>query len=306
MKRYVFAALMAVITLSAFGQAKKVAILETVDRDNKLSFGIRLMVRSNLAEAVTMTPGYEAYDRTNLDAILDEQTFQRTGYVSDEDIRKIGEMTGVQYVLVAEASYVDNGHIFITAKILDVVTARTENISSTLLGTSADQIQTGCKQLAGKLLHIEEAPVAVVELKKEEKKELITRISKNEYKLGDKWMTRKEYYEFINDPELCMASYEQYRKGVKMNAAGWTFVGLGGGLVIFAAILSGVEGDGQLMMIIGLPAIGGAAAISIPLIVVGTKNKDYAFKQYNKRCAQPAVTFNLQSSQNGVGFALNF
>lgn len=303
MKRYFLTALMAVLTLSAFGQAKKVAILETVDRDNKLSYGIRLMVRSNLAEAVTTTPGYEAYDRTNLDAILDEQTFQRTGYVSDEDIRKIGEMTGVQYVLVAEASYVDNGHVFITAKILDVVTARTENISSLLLGTSADQIQAGCKQLAGKLLYVEKVqePIAVVS-----EKELITRVSYDEYKLGDKWMSRKEYYNYVNNRDLCIESYRMFSKGEKLQTAGWWVLGVGGASCLALGLASGLCDEWEIWVFVGVPAFVGTAAACIPLLTVGAHQKNYAFEEYNKHCAKPAVTLNLQSSQNGLGLALNF
>lgn len=95
--------LLSLLSMTAFAQTKKVAILETVDKNGNVSYAIKLMIRSNLAKVITNTPGYEGYDRTDMKQISDEQTFQRTGMVSDEDIKRLGKITGAQYVLVAEA-----------------------------------------------------------------------------------------------------------------------------------------------------------------------------------------------------------
>lgn len=154
MKKILLTFLFGVIILPAFSQAKKVAILETVDRDGSVSYAHKLMLRANLAKAVTNTPGYEAYDRTDMDAILGEQNFQRTGMVSDDQIKKLGEMTGAEYILVAEAVKVDDANMFITAKILNVETAQTERTDNALMNMSAADIQHGCESLANKLLGI--------------------------------------------------------------------------------------------------------------------------------------------------------
>ena len=314
MKKKLFAILMIALSVSAVAQTKKVAILETVDRDNKLTYGVRLMVRSNLAEAVATTKGYEAYDRTNLDKILDEQTFQRTGYVSDEQIREIGKMTGVQYILVAEASKVDEAHVFVTAKILDVVTARTENISSQLLGISAEQIQKGCQALASKLLVVNEEPEAPVEIVSTEQ---IERVSKNEYKLGSIWMTRKEYYQFINNRNRCVPAYQQFQKGHKLEKGGkWTTIA--SAPVFLAGILTlscmrvahdndGGSAEAECAIAGGiLTFVGGAAAVSGGISwSVGVRKKDNAYKAYNQHCAEP-LTLNFQYTGNGLGLALNF
>ena len=45
-------------------QVKRVAILETVDKENKVSYANKLILRANLSKAITNTAGYEAYDRT--------------------------------------------------------------------------------------------------------------------------------------------------------------------------------------------------------------------------------------------------
>ena len=133
---------------------RKVAILETVDKEGKVSYAHRLMLRASLAKAITEAQGYEAYDRVDLASVMSEQNFQRTGMVSDEEIRKLGQMTGAHYVLIAEAVMVDEGTMFITAKIIDVETAQTIKTESQLMKANPTDIQIGCTTMAGNMLGI--------------------------------------------------------------------------------------------------------------------------------------------------------
>ena len=132
-------------------ETKRVAILEVVDREGKLSYTQKLMLRSNLAKAVTNTAGFEAYDRTDIDAILNEQDFQRTGMVSDDQIKKLGEMTGAAYILVAEGAIADEANLFVTAKIMNVETGKIELTDSSIIGMAAKNMQKGCANLANKM-----------------------------------------------------------------------------------------------------------------------------------------------------------
>ncbi len=144
------------VSFSAFGQLtssdrnqkKKVAILEVVDKEGTISYGVKLMLRSNLSVAVTNTSGYEGYDRVDIASIMGEQNFQRTGMVSDAQIKKLGEMTGASYILVAEAAALDANHLFITAKILEVESARLERTANVQSGTTVEEFEKACRQLA--------------------------------------------------------------------------------------------------------------------------------------------------------------
>ncbi len=129
-------------------QAKKVAILEVVDKEGTISYGVKLMLRSNLSAAVTNTPGYEGYDRVDIASIMGEQNFQRTGMVSDAEIKKLGEMTGASYILVAEAAKLGDRHLFITAKILEVESAKLERTANVQSGTTVEEFEKACRQLA--------------------------------------------------------------------------------------------------------------------------------------------------------------
>ncbi len=132
-------------------EVKKIAILETVDREDAVSYGIKLMVRSSLSYAITNTPGYEGYDRVDLASIVGEHDFQRTGMVSDSQIKQLGVMTGASYILVAETAMIDASNIFITAKILNVETAKLERMASTQSGIKANEIDEKCKELVASL-----------------------------------------------------------------------------------------------------------------------------------------------------------
>ncbi len=124
MKRILFPLILAFLCLSVFAQTdvKKVAILETVDKMGNVPYGILFQVRSSLTFAISSHAGYEGYDRVDMTAITGEQSFQRTGMVSDEQIKRVGEMTGAAYVLIAEAAQYDDQNIIMAAKILDVET----------------------------------------------------------------------------------------------------------------------------------------------------------------------------------------
>lgn len=162
MKKILLTLMMVIVSLSLVSQeVKKVAILETVDKDGTVSYGHKLMLRSNLAKAITNTIGYEAYDRTDMDQIVSEQNFQRTGMVSDDQIKQIGIMTGAAYVLIAEAAKIDEDNIFVTAKIVNVETAKTERTDNALMSMKASDIQHGCESMAYKLLGVTPKPAPI-------------------------------------------------------------------------------------------------------------------------------------------------
>ena len=173
--------------LPVFGQGeptKKVAILETVDKENTISYGVKLMVRSKLAYAVTCTPGYEGYDRVDIASIMGEQEFQRTGMVNDDQIRRLGEMTGADYILIPEVAKLADTHIIIVSKILNVETARLEKTSSIQTATDVDAMDKSCLELASRLfdvsLNVASAPKAQVPVKTDTSKGELT-IDGNKY-----------------------------------------------------------------------------------------------------------------------------
>ena len=295
-------------------QVKRVAILETVDKENKVTYANKLMLRTSLSKAITNTPGYEAYDRTDIDAIMGEQNFQRTGLVSNEQIKRLGEMTGVNYILVAEAVVVDAKNMFITAKLLDVETARTIITDYVTMGTDINSIQNGCTELAKKMFCTEEQNKRIenpntLEAINQSVAEVI-RYSKKDQKLlgikefsyGDIQMDEKAFCNFLrrNSPE----AYRTFVNGEKLITAGWWTFGIGAAFVV-GSIPSFLTEPG-----IGIAFISTGGLImltsSTPLLSIGYKRYHQSFDMINEQSNQPKLSLNLQAGQNGLGLALNF
>lgn len=133
---------------------KRIAILETVDKEGKVSYGIKLMVRSKICAAITETPGYEGLERVDVTSIMDEHEFQRTGMVDDAQIKELGVMTGADYILIAEVASLGGSEIIITAKILEVESGRMEKAADIYTRLSAQELDKNCRVLSGKLLNI--------------------------------------------------------------------------------------------------------------------------------------------------------
>lgn len=304
-------------------QVKRVAILETVDRENKVSYANKLILRANLSKAITQTSGYEAYDRTDIDAIMGEQNFQRTGLVSNEQIKRLGEMTGANYILVAEAVVVDSKNMFITAKLLDVETARTIMTDNLMMGTSADAIQEGCMVLAKKLFHEEVKKEVILVSDNDEAKvetlsfeDKLVRHTKQEQKLlgmkkysyGATQMDEKAFRIFLQKNNR--QAYLKYMQSNQMIYAGWGLLG-GGTLLWVTGTIICCEARWWIVNGLGIPmcTIGGSATIAgVPLLCVGYTRQKKAIRMFNEQnnVQEPALSLNLQASQNGIGLALSF
>lgn len=110
------------VTINAQNAEKKIAILKVIDRDENVAQGLKLMLRSRLTIAVTATPGYIGLDRVDIDAVLSEQNFQRSGLVKESQIKQLGVALGADLVMVAEAAWLNfyKTELVISAKLIDV------------------------------------------------------------------------------------------------------------------------------------------------------------------------------------------
>ena len=150
MKRILFVTACIMLSALAMAQnAKKVAVME-VKTYNGVTQMHAVMIRGGLETAVGNTPGYEVYDRSNFESIMQEQNFQRSGAVKDSDIKRLGEMAGVQYIIVPEA-VVDGKEIYINVKMLDVETGKFGGVLDRLCSTNSSDIRQSCAELGEEL-----------------------------------------------------------------------------------------------------------------------------------------------------------
>lgn len=242
----------AVMIMAAVAMAQqKVAILETVDKAENVSYGVKLLLRSSLTSAISNTPGYEGYDRVDMASITGEQAFQRTGNVSDNQIKQIGKAAGAAYVLVAEAARYDATSIIITAKLLDVETFGVKSSAVLVSGISADEMQESCSALASQLLKapqsvapkqqvVAEAPVA------KPAEPVVTQAPKVNVAPAGGFMTRKKGELYLNGSKVedyearglfgeenygtYSSAKSQYKAGRLVVTFGW--IGLGAAVAL--------------------------------------------------------------------------
>ena len=152
-KLLLFATLLLLPMLATAQDTKRVAILETVDKFDKVEYGVEFQLRAFITDAVNKTPGYEGFDRVDMSQINKEHNFQRTGMVSDADIKKLGEMTGASSIVVAEAAAYGDGRIIIAAKIINIESGRIENSTKPkVASTGGNEMETACNEIVADLL----------------------------------------------------------------------------------------------------------------------------------------------------------
>ena len=183
--------LLSVFSLTAIAQSKKtVAVLDPICRDNSVNAFFKQMVRGAMESAITASSEYEAYDRSAFDMIQKEQAFQRTGVVNDSQIKKMGEMAGVDYVLVSEVSAYE-GYLSAVVKILNVTTGKYDRSIDNFMQLNPESVKTKCSEMASSLF----GGISAIPINKIKKEQLIYAQSNEDNQYCDgKYGDRKEYF----------------------------------------------------------------------------------------------------------------
>ena len=299
MKKFLLLCGLFAMTMFTFAQVtKKVAILEVVDREGKLSYSQKMVLRSNMAQAISGTQGFEAYDRSDIDAIMSEQDFQRTGLVNENEIRKLGEMTGVSLILVTEAVILDDNKLFVSAKILNVETSKVDISNNVVMGSNIEAIQQGCTELTKKMFGISTVSAQTT-------KYYINFLGGGQYEYNGNVMDKKAYALFLY--KNCPEAYKKCLSGKKIATSGWVCLGTGLGFIAIGTGLTlGVDNMIGISVFSSGVILSGTGVILLPIGYIRQRN---AYDVYNKKCALTSTTpimFNITTGQNGIGMAMNF
>ncbi|GHU95169.1 hypothetical protein FACS1894156_4360 [Bacteroidia bacterium] len=135
----------------AFGR-QKVAVYVTGNNnapENKI-------IASKLVSAITTDGYYEAVERTAafLAQIQKEQKYQQGGAVADDQLSKLGQQMGVDFVCIAEVVPVGRA-FFISARLVNVETAGVETTADATCESTRDinAIVASANELAAKLVN---------------------------------------------------------------------------------------------------------------------------------------------------------
>ena len=221
MKKIFFVAALFMALSAAAAQSTKVAIMDIVDRNSQIEYNTKLMLSSYIAEAVTNTPGYEAYDHLDISDIIDEYEFQRTGFISSNDISEIGKKTSVQQILIVEVSKIKSRKLFVTAKLHNVTTKQLESAVNTTTSTKVESIQQGIRALTTQLfanINADKRPKLI-----HNPWEIRKAYNRKEFSYGNREMSEDELFSFLY--EKSPETYVKLKKAKQLKIAGWVLGG---------------------------------------------------------------------------------
>lgn len=148
--------LLSALSLTAVAQNQKIALLEprVGEGSTEVTGMEKAMVRGELRKAIVTMPGYEAITRGDIDQMMKEQNFQRTGMVNDAQIKKMGEMSGADYICVSTLTK-SNTEFYLEAYLIKLETGKMSNPASQygeLVNGKLANMLPVCELLAQELL----------------------------------------------------------------------------------------------------------------------------------------------------------
>ena len=156
MKRVLFLFL-SLICLSVFAQTevKKVAILEPLVEDGEISTIYKAVLRSKLTSSISNeNVGYQAFTRTDVDAIMREQQFQNSGIVDDNTRIRLGNLGGVDCICISKLAE-GSGYINIDIMLVNVQSGKVESTTSKLITNDLEQLEQAAIELGEKLVGLD-------------------------------------------------------------------------------------------------------------------------------------------------------
>ncbi len=144
------------LPMFALAQNKKVALLETLNGDKAIQVkGIEMnMVRGELRKAISNQTGFQAFTRTDIDQLMKEHGFQNSGMVSDAQRKRLGEMSGADYICVSTLTKSES-QFYLEAYLIEVETGEISNPASqfgVLQGNTYTNLFQLCVDLAKELI----------------------------------------------------------------------------------------------------------------------------------------------------------
>lgn len=148
--------LLSALSLTANAENIKLALLQplTVPGSTECNPMEISMVRGELRKAFGWQSDFQVLTRMDVDAMLKEQGFQRSGMVDDAQRKQVGIMTGAQYICVSSITKY-NTQIYIEAYLVDIETGQMTNPASQYINVKNEDYSTlpdACGELAKEML----------------------------------------------------------------------------------------------------------------------------------------------------------
>ena len=316
MKRKIITTALALLFATAMlAENQRVAVFDPTG--NAESF-IREIVREEISAVVVNTHGYTVLERSLINQVLEESRFQASGLVDEAEISEIGRMLGANLVLVTTVTRMDNGNFHISARLIDVLTARVERQQTTLTNRGSGDLIPVAERLAVAIFGETTARTEAIQPTAENR--LMSQMIVGSMLIND---GRRIYQDggrlTENEVRVLMAGTDAlrlYNQGLQRNRNGdiWFWSGIG------AVVASGVIGSINRMNAPHVSMMDGTveglvvgAGVGAPFIATGLILKRNGRRDiqnsvdiFNRNVQTTHIELNFGLTPNGVGMVVNF
>lgn len=153
----IFLALIVIVLIPTFfytqakAQDKKIAMLEPIPVSEGISGMIKNMVRGELTKSLSREPGFSAFTRVDVDQVMKEFNFQESGMVNDEQRKKLGQMSGADYVCISKISKDENAY-YIEASLVDIESGEIKNPGTAFAEGGIKDVNLACQIVAADMV----------------------------------------------------------------------------------------------------------------------------------------------------------
>lgn len=160
---------MLALSLATFAQnATKVVVLDTYNRGGKLRQSTLVELKTDLAQTISETYGFEGVISDKVDARLLADGFAEHPRLSEEQAELVAKLSDAQYALMSSISCDNFGYLSIQAILIDLGAYQVMASESTSMNNTADQIHKGCEKLVKKIIeYLPKPEMPIVEEKPE-------------------------------------------------------------------------------------------------------------------------------------------
>ena len=165
--------MLSIITTPIVAQIK-VAILEPIVETGQVSAIYKSVLRSKLVSSISNEEvNYEAFTRSDIDAIMREQHFQNNGMLDEEMRTRLGNLGGVDCICVSKLAE-GSGYINIDIMLINVKSGKIESVANKLISNNLTELEQTAIELGRKLVgldRIEQQRIEQQRLELQRKKE---------------------------------------------------------------------------------------------------------------------------------------
>jgi len=290
---------------ATMAQDRRVAVLDPAGNAEQY---VNEITREVISSVIVNTSGYAVLERAEINRVLGESRFQMSGLVDDAQIVEVGLLMGANLVFVTNLTRMGDGNYFVSARLIDVATARIEKQQITQTSRGMEDLVIVVRRTAEEMFgNLASTPIS----RTEGSPRLV--LDRSRVYQGGKRLSTPEVLDLMGGTQ----AFNLFERGVFRNRASNIIIYVGAGAIVAGGVATGVAAYGSLggdAMELVISVIGiGIIALATPAVILkigSRRDMRNAVDMYNRtlptRADNTTIELNFGITQNGVGLVLNF